>query len=195
MAPLQGDLAEALAEWWNPLLELADTIGPGVGGPCSSRSVRRGSSSTSPPGTCVAGSARSATIGSRWRRARRGARRQHETDWVNSLFLSLRFRAARRGAYNEFIYTFFKCLAPERLSYADGWYAEKEEPDDLVQIGDFMVQRRCPHLKADLARFGEVDHGILQCAMHGWRFDLATGTCLTSCDHEIVSVPVDESQR
>ena len=39
----------------------------------------------------------------------------------------IRFRAARQGAYNEYIYTFFKCLAPERLSYAEGWYAEQEE--------------------------------------------------------------------
>jgi UDP-MurNAc hydroxylase len=112
---------------------------------------------------------------------------------VNSLFLSLRFRAARRGAYNEFIYTFFKCLAPERLSYAEGWYAEQEEPDDLIRIGDYLVQRRCPHLKADLARFGVLgDDGVLQCGMHGWRFDLATGRCLTSDSHHIVAVPVDE---
>jgi UDP-MurNAc hydroxylase len=117
----------------------------------------------------------------------------HEIDWVNSLFLSLRFRAARRGAYNEFIYTFFKCLAPERLSYAEGWYAEQEEPDDLIRIGDYLVQRRCPHLKADLARFGMLgDDGVLQCGMHGWRFDLATGRCLTSDSHHIVAVPVDE---
>ncbi len=29
----KGSLTEALAEWWNPLLALADHIGPGVGGP------------------------------------------------------------------------------------------------------------------------------------------------------------------
>ena len=114
----------------------------------------------------------------------------HETDWVNSLFLSLRFHAFRRGAYNEYIYTFFKCLAPERLSYAEGWYAEQAEPDELVRIGDYMVQRRCPHLKADLARFAEVQDGVLQCGMHGWRFDLATGRCLTADGHDIVAIPL-----
>jgi UDP-MurNAc hydroxylase len=34
-----------------------------------------------------------------------------EVDWVNSLFLSCRFSAARIGQYNEFVYAFFKCLS------------------------------------------------------------------------------------
>ncbi|MGH2512482.1 MAG: MBL fold metallo-hydrolase, partial [Candidatus Limnocylindrales bacterium] len=47
--------------------------------------------------------------------------REHEVDWVNSLFLSLRFRAARKGPYNEYVYTWFKCLDLERLQYAEGY--------------------------------------------------------------------------
>ena len=43
-----------------------------------------------------------------------------EIDWVNSLFLSLRFKAKRRGPYNEYVFAFFKCLSPERMSYAEG---------------------------------------------------------------------------
>ncbi len=42
-----------------------------------------------------------------------------EVDWVNSLFLSCRFSAARIGQYNEFVYAFFKCLSTERLQYAE----------------------------------------------------------------------------
>ena len=49
-----------------------------------------------------------------------------EVDWVNSLFLSCRFSAARIGQYNEFVYAFFKCLSEERLQYAEGWYDEHE---------------------------------------------------------------------
>ena len=49
----------------------------------------------------------------------------HEVDWVNSLFLSCRFRAHRIGPYNEFVYVFFKCLSEERLNYAEGWFAEQ----------------------------------------------------------------------
>jgi UDP-MurNAc hydroxylase len=188
-----GDLAEALAQWWNPLLELADRIGPGVGESVlleigddkvvvdfGAREVRPWAGEECRYRFSMAHELVEALVAT------------HEIDWVNSLFLSLRFVASRKGAYNEFIYTFFKCLAPERLSYAEGWYAEQEEPDDLVRIGDYMVQRRCPHLKADLARFGEVHDGVLQCGMHGWRFDLATGHCLTSEAHHLVAFPVTE---
>lgn len=102
-------------------------------------------------------------------------------DWVNALFLSFRFSARREGAYNEAVYTFFKCLSPERIQYAEGYWMETHAEDELWQCGDYLVQRRCPHLKADLKRFGVLDeHGILTCQMHGWQFDLATGRCLNA---------------
>jgi len=110
-----------------------------------------------------------------------------EVDWVNSLFLSCRFSAARIGQYNEFVYAFFKCLSEERLQYAEGWYDEHEKHTEAedVTLGDWVVQRRCPHLKADLTRFGIVDGETLTCQLHGWRFDLATGKCLTSVGHQL----------
>ncbi len=103
-----------------------------------------------------------------------------EVDWVNSLFLSCRFSAARIGQYNEFVYTFFKCLSEERLNYAEGWYAEQKPDAEDITLDGWTVQRRCAHLKADLSRFGEVDDGVLTCQMHGWKWDLASGRCLTS---------------
>ncbi|MFV2017060.1 Rieske 2Fe-2S domain-containing protein [Micromonospora sp. LOL_023] len=108
-----------------------------------------------------------------------------EVDWVNSLFLSCRFTAARIGQYNEFVYAFFKCLSTERMQYAEGWYAEQRPDAEDIKIGDWIVQRRCPHLKADLTRFGIVDGDQLTCQLHGWRFDLNSGRCLTSVGHEI----------
>src|ERR1700754_4064065 len=36
--------------------------------------------------------------------------RDEEPDWVNTVFLSTRFKAWRVGGYNEYLYTFFKCL-------------------------------------------------------------------------------------
>ena len=66
-------------------------------------------------------------------------------------------------------------LARADVAMPKGWYAEQSSGDDLVRLGDYMVQRRCPHLKADLSRFGTVCDGVLECAMHGWRFDLAIG--------------------
>ncbi|WP_089254569.1 Rieske 2Fe-2S domain-containing protein [Asanoa hainanensis] len=110
-----------------------------------------------------------------------------EVDWVNSLFLSCRFSAARIGQYNEFVYAFFKCLSEERLQYAEGWYDEHERTTDAedITLGDWVVQRRCPHLKADLTRFGIVDGDQLTCQLHGWRFDLPSGRCLTGVGHQI----------
>jgi UDP-MurNAc hydroxylase len=108
-----------------------------------------------------------------------------EADWVNSLFLSCRFSAKRHGRYNEAVFVFFKCLSDERLQYAEGWYAEQEPDAEDITLDGWVVQHRCPHLKADLSRFAVINDNVLTCQMHGWQFDLDTGRCLTSTDHEI----------
>lgn len=112
---------------------------------------------------------------------------EHEIDWVNSLFLSCRFSAHRVGPYNEFVYAFFKCLSEERLQYVEGWYAEQNatEAAETTTLDGWEVQRRCPHLKADLSRFGSVEDGVLTCQMHGWKWDLEGGKCLSSVGHDI----------
>jgi UDP-MurNAc hydroxylase len=114
----------------------------------------------------------------------------HVVDWINDLFLSCRFEAERKGAYNEYVYNFFKCLSPERLEYAEGYYAEQSSEQQLYEVAGYQVQRRCPHLKADLARFGHVDGNILTCTLHGWQFELDSGRCLTSDDRRLYSRPV-----
>ena len=57
------------------------------------------------------------------------------------------------------------------------------EPD--IELDGWVMQRRCPHRNADLSVFGEVDGCELVCTLHGWRFDLETGKCLTSAGHEL----------
>ena len=101
--------------------------------------------------------------------------------------------AGRIGQYNEFVYSFFKCLSEERLQHAEGWYDEHQRATDAedVTLDGWGVQRRCPHLKADLARFGDVEDGILTCTLHGWQFELATGRCLTSDDRRLFSEPLE----
>jgi UDP-MurNAc hydroxylase len=181
--PRTPDLLGYLKNWWEPLLRDADHICAGVGGPVlldlgdervvvdfPARAVRR------------------PVEGEKYRYQFEIARdlvesviHTGETDWVNSLFLSVRFRARRIGPYNEFIYTFFKCLSPERLQYADGWYSESSGVTETFRLDGWQVQRRCPHLKADLSRFGTLEpDNVLACQMHGFRFDLETGRCLTS---------------
>ncbi len=110
---------------------------------------------------------------------------RHVEDWVNELFLSCRFTAHREGPYNEYVYTFFKNLSVERMAFCEGYYATLAEPvDEMFRCGEYMVAKRCPHLRADLERFGTVTNGVLECKVHHWRFELATGRCLTSDEAE-----------
>jgi UDP-MurNAc hydroxylase len=118
---------------------------------------------------------------------------RHEEDWINQIFLSCRFEAQRKGPYNEYVYNFFKCLTPERLQYAEGYYAEKSSDKQLWESHGYRIQRRCPHLKADLTRFGHIDeNGILTCTLHGWQFEVESGKCLTSEGHPLYSQPINE---
>jgi UDP-MurNAc hydroxylase len=111
--------------------------------------------------------------------------RDDEPDWVNTIFLSTRFEAWRVGGYNEFLYTFFKCLTDERIAYADGWFAEAHDDSASIEVEGYEIQRRCPHLKADLSKFGVVDGTTLTCNLHGWQWDLESGRCKTSKGHEL----------
>ena len=67
-----------------------------------------------------------------------------EVDWSNSLFLSMRFVAHRAGAYNEHVYTWFKCQAVDRLEYAEGWYAELEHSDEETVLGRVVRPKPVP---------------------------------------------------
>ena len=113
--------------------------------------------------------------------------RDDEPDWVNTIFLSTRFTTWRIGGYNEFLYTFFKCLTDERIAYADGWFSEAHDDTAVIEKDGWEIQRRCPHLKADLSKFGIVEGDKLTCNLHGWQWDLPTGRCLTSKGHELKS--------
>jgi UDP-MurNAc hydroxylase len=113
--------------------------------------------------------------------------RDQEPDWVNTIFLSTRFRAWRVGGYNEYLYTFFKCLTGERIAYADGWFAETHDDAASVTMDGWEIQRRCPHLKADLSKFGVVEGNTLTCNLHGWQWNLENGRCLTARGHQLRS--------
>ncbi len=58
-----------------------------------------------------------------------------------------------------------------------------------------QVQRRRPHLKADLSRFGQIEDGVLTCQMHGWKWRLSDGKCLTSVGHDIRSSQLEPVDR
>ncbi|MGH3871729.1 MAG: Rieske 2Fe-2S domain-containing protein [Pseudonocardiaceae bacterium] len=185
-APVPTDLLEALKAWWEPLLKRAGHLCEGVGGPVRldagelsividfpAREVRRYAGESCRYRLSTAADLIATNV----------ARR--EVDWSNSLFLSCRFTAQRVGQYNEYVYIFFKCLSEERIDYVENWYDEQNDDGQDIELDGWHVQRRCPHLRADLSKFGSIDNGVLTCALHGWRFDLATGRCLTSAGHEI----------
>jgi len=114
-------------------------------------------------------------------------------DWSNEIFLSCRFRAGRRGPYNEFVQCFFESLSPERIRYVEDFDARQTSEPELWEHGGYRIQRRCPHLKADLTRFGWVEDGVLTCTLHGWQFDLATGRCLTTEDRRLYTEPIADA--
>ena len=117
--------------------------------------------------------------------------RDQEPDWVNTIFLSTRFTTWRIGGYNEYLYTFFKCLTDERIAYADGWFSEAHDDSASIVKDGWEIQRRCPHLKADLSKFGVIEGEKLTCNLHGWQWDLPSGRCLTSKGHELRSKHID----
>ena len=119
----------------------------------------------------------------------------HFDDWVNELFLSCRFEASRRGRYNDYIYTFFKCLNEERLQYAEGFYAEHGPTQGTWEACGYRIQKRCPHMKADLARFAAIEDGVLTCRLHNWQFELATGRCLTAEGHALYARPIEQEVK
>jgi UDP-MurNAc hydroxylase len=199
----KSDLVGQLKEWIEPLLSWADHTCTGLNGRIL---LETSDPSTGEVDEQVVFDFLDRTV-SRWdgesecRYRFRAARplieelvRTRTQDWVNELFLSCRFEASRKGPYNEYIYTFFKSLSEERMTYVEGYYAESSEVSDLARADGYVVQRHCPHLKADLTRFGTTADGVLTCQMHGWQFDLESGRCLTSDDRKLVSRPSKDAE-
>jgi UDP-MurNAc hydroxylase len=113
---------------------------------------------------------------------------ERAVDWSNSLFLSCRFTAWRSGGFNEYVYNFFKSLSAERMVRAEAEARTKLAPptdDEEIELAGYVMERWCPHRRADLSVFGEVDDGVLTCTLHGWQFDLDTGACLTADDRHL----------
>jgi len=109
---------------------------------------------------------------------------QKAVDWSNSFFLSCRFTAWRSGEFNEYLYNFFKSLSVERMTRAEHEAAERlnfnKDLSEEIEIGGYVMQRKCPHRHADLSVFGEIEGNTLTCSLHGWRFDLTDGRCLNA---------------
>ncbi len=193
-----ADLVEVLRQWWEPLLAIAPALRRGVGDVCVIDTGDLKIAIDFPNGTV-----------SEWGGGDHGFRftidrrlvetvtAERAVDWSNSLFLSCRFSAWRRGPFNEYVYNFFKSLSEERMLRTEAEAVRKsgtgsdDDSADDIRIGDWIVQRTCPHRAADLTVFGEIDGNELVCTLHGWRFDLASGRCLNAEERTLRIRPVD----
>ena len=188
------DLVAALDDWWGPLMRSAPTVCSAIGSPCLIRTDDLDILVDFPNARVVdAGEHAGAAPGFRFDIGRdllETVVAERAVDWSNSLLLSCRFTAWRAGDYNEYLYNFLKSLSVERMRRTESEALSKREgagddPTDEIELGGFTVQRRCPHRRADLSVFGEIDGDDLVCTLHGWRFDTETGQCRTSPDHPL----------
>ena len=58
-------------------------------------------------------------------------------------------------------------------------------PSEEIQIGEFTLERYCPHRKADLSTFGALEGDEIVCTLHGWRFRTSDGRCVTADDRQL----------
>ncbi len=184
------DLVATLSAWWEPLLAMAPTLRAAVGGNCLIRTGDVHVLVDFPNGEVRADAGEPYSF--RFDIPRpliETVVAERAVDWSNSLLLSCRFTAWREGDFNEDLYNFLKSLSVERMRRTEAEAVRKLHPPtetepDIV-LGDYVMQRRCPHRNADLSVFGEIDGSELVCTLHGWRFDLETGQCLTAADHQL----------
>ncbi len=54
----------------------------------------------------------------------------------------------------------------------------------------YAIEGDCKHMKASLAN-GRIADGVVTCTWHGWRYDLATGECLTTPGFRLKTYPVE----
>ena len=181
----RSDLLSTLQTWFEPLLALAPALRAGIGANCL---VKTGDLNILI--NFKSGKVENYTdqpFGFRFdfpRELLEVVVRQRAIDWSNSFFLSCRFVAWRSGEFNEYIYNFFKSLSVERMIRTEHEAATRldfsKDLSEEIELGDYVMQRKCPHRQADLSVFGEINGNELTCSLHGWRFSLTDGRCLNA---------------
>lgn len=183
------DLLTSLKMWWEPLLALAPTLSNSIGGSC--RLISDGLDLLIDFGGRTVQEFAGEAFRYRFTIPRPLLElvvREHAIDWSNSLFLSCRFQAWREGEFNEHLYNFFKSLSVERMKRAEEEARRRTEPEKVseeIVLGDYVVQRFCPHRQADLSEFGVVEGENIVCTLHGWKFSAVDGTCLNADDRRL----------
>ena len=183
------DLLSTFKAWWEPLLALAPTLRKSVGGSC--RIISEGFDVLIDFERAEVREFADEPFRYRFTIPRpllELVARDHAVDWSNSLFLSCRFKAWREGEFNEHLYNFFKSLSVERMRRAETEAVRRTTPEEVseeIVLGDYIVQRYCPHRQADLSEFGVVDGDNIVCTLHGWKFSAKDGKCLNAEDRRL----------
>ena len=184
------NLVSELQAWWEPLLAMAPSLRGAIGGNCLVKTDGEDILIDFPNGKITAYNNEPIKFSMEIARPLlEGVVKQKAVDWSNSLFLSCRFTAWRDGSYNEYLYNFFKSLSVERMRRAEQEVVRKNgAPDEVsneIELGDYVMQRYCPHRKADLSEFGVIEGDHVVCTLHGWKFQLSDGACLNADDHKL----------
>lgn len=98
-------------------------------------------------------------------------------DWEEA-FLSCRCKFERGvDKYNPWIVGFFRNLDIDRLNKINESLNSDVTENEMLQIGEYKVQRYCPHQKYDLKYHGVVneDEKTITCLGHGWEWKLNSG--------------------
>lgn len=184
------DLIATLQAWWHPLLAMAPTLRAAIGGGCVLDVGDLKVYIDFPNG--MVSTFENQPFSFRFtiqRELVEAVVAAKAVDWSNALLLSCRFEAWRDGEFNEYLYNFFKSLSVERMRRAEAEavrrLAPQPESSEEIELGDYIMQRQCPHRQADLSVFGEIHGDQLVCTLHGWRFNLADGSCLNAQDRHL----------
>jgi UDP-MurNAc hydroxylase len=101
----------------------------------------------------------------------------------DALFLSLRFAAHRDpDLYSEDLMTLLKRDDRESLKLIENHLrgGGKTEYIEIESEGRrYRIEKFCPHAGGNLQR-ADVRDGVITCPVHGWKFRLSDGHCLTA---------------
>ena len=109
------------------------------------------------------------------------------TDWELA-FLSCKCTFERQpDLYNPWIISFFRNLNNNRLKKIYELTQSTEVLDGKMVVGDYEINRYCPHQQYDLMYHGKVDleNKTIQCLGHGWKWDLETCEGI-NCNKKII---------
>jgi UDP-MurNAc hydroxylase len=101
----------------------------------------------------------------------------------DALFLSIRFAAHRDpDLYSEDLMTLLKRDDRESLKLIES-HLRGEGKKEYIEIESdgrrYRIEKFCPHAGGNLQR-AEVRDGVVTCPVHGWKFRLSDGHCLTA---------------